>query len=201
RAHRGVERREELVGHVGLAAGQRAHPARLARVGVPDQRDGRDLGAARAPHARLPGDRLQLFPQLRDAIADAPAIELEPALSGALPADAAALPIRASAALAQARHLVDQARDLHLQLRLAGPSVPLEDRQDHARAIEDRRAGRALEVARLRRAEIVIDQHHRGPLRRLAVFRLRAVARLLGLVDLALLLRRAAGHHACTTRA
>ena len=42
RAHRGVERREQLVGDQHLAAGERAHQRGLAGVGVADQRHARE---------------------------------------------------------------------------------------------------------------------------------------------------------------
>ena len=45
--HRGIERREQLVGDVGVGAGQRAEQRGLAGVGVTHQRErrNRDLGA------------------------------------------------------------------------------------------------------------------------------------------------------------
>ena len=48
RAHRGVERREELVGDQHLAAGERAHQRRLAGVGVADQRHAQLVAAGGA---------------------------------------------------------------------------------------------------------------------------------------------------------
>ena len=85
RAHRGVERREELVRDQHLAAGERAHQRRLAGVGVADQRDP-ELIAARGPAlVAVALDRLQLLFQLREAVADLAAIELEVGLAGAGP--------------------------------------------------------------------------------------------------------------------
>ena len=97
-ADRRVERREQLVGDVDVAAGQRAHQRRLAGVRVADERDRRQLAAALAPRlARRPRCATSSSLELGDAIADAPAIELERALAGALAADAAAHAIAAAA--------------------------------------------------------------------------------------------------------
>src|SRR5262249_35264685 len=41
---------------------------------------------------------------------------------------------------------------------------PLEDREDHGAAVEHLRAGRALEVARLRGREVAVDEHEARPL-------------------------------------
>ena len=150
RAHRGVERREQLVGDEHLAAGERAHERRLAGVGVADERD-----AAAGPAARGGGGPASRWiaasssRQLGDAVADLAAVELERRLAGALPrACRSDRPGR----LAQARREVLEPRDLDLQARLAAPRVAVEDLDDDAGAVEHLRAGRPLEVARLARA-------------------------------------------------
>ena len=75
------------------------------------------------------------------------------------PAPDALLPSAARRRFAQARRDVLQPRDLDLQLRLAAVRMAMEDLDDHAGAIEHLRAGRALEVARLARRDLVIDDH------------------------------------------
>ena len=166
RAHGGVEGGEELVGDQHVAAGQRAHERGLAGVGVADDRHRRLRRAAAAARGGVLLDRLQLAAQLGDAVADLAPVELELRLAGALAADAAALAVLAAAALAQPRRQVGEPRDLHLQARLAAARVALEDLQDHRRAIEHLGAGGALEVARLRGREVVVDEHDAGRARR-----------------------------------
>jgi hypothetical protein len=159
RAHGRVERGEERVAHQHAAAGQRAHPRRLPRVRVADQRHRGSLAPAPAARAGVPLDGGELGAQLRDAVADLAAVELQLALAGPAPADAAALAVAAARRLAQARRQVGEARDLDLQARLAAARVALEDGEDHGRAVEHLGAGGALQVAGLRRGEVVVHQH------------------------------------------
>ena len=106
RADGGVQRREQLVGDVHLAAGERPHQRRLSRVGVADQRDPAHVPAARALRALLLGQRRQIAGQFGDAVADLPAVELQTGLARALASNAAALAVLAFALLAQARHQI-----------------------------------------------------------------------------------------------
>ena len=162
RAHGGAERREQLVLHAHLTAREYAHPRRLARIRVADQRDSIRLGASHAARAGLALNRGQLGAQLGDPVAHFAPVELGSALARAAPADPAALPIASAAGLAQARRDVGEPRDLHLEPRFAAARVALEDREDHRGAVEHLRACRALEVARLGRRELVVDEHERG---------------------------------------
>ena len=68
-------------------------------------------------------DVLELLFQLREAIADLAAIEIETGLARA----GALLPPAARRGLPQARRDVPQPRDLHLQLRLAAVGMTMED--------------------------------------------------------------------------
>ena len=83
RAHRRVERREELVLDQHLAARERAHERRLAGVRVADERDAQLVPRAAAVVV-VSLDRRQLLAQLRDAVADLAAIELDVDLARAL---------------------------------------------------------------------------------------------------------------------
>src|SRR5690606_3402364 len=65
----------------------------------------------------------------------------------------------ATGALAQSRREVPKPRDLDLEARLARLGVAVKDLEDHRGAIEDVGAGRLLEVALLRRRQVVIDEH------------------------------------------
>ena len=85
RAHGRVEGREELVGNQYLTARKRTHKGRLACVRIPDERDTK-LIAPGVPTLRVVAlDLVQLLFQLREAIANLAAIELEVGLAGAGP--------------------------------------------------------------------------------------------------------------------
>src|SRR5262249_41496170 len=94
-----LERREELVRDVHLAARQRAHQRRLAGVRIADERHAREGATAGALRPALLLERRQLRGEFGDAVADLPAVELEVRLAGPLPADAAALAVLARAGL------------------------------------------------------------------------------------------------------
>jgi hypothetical protein len=159
----GVERGEELVGHEHLAARERPHQRRFARVRVAHQGHAALIFSERAARPLLAPDRRELAPELGDSVADFPSIELEGALARALAADAAALPVGPSPGLAEARRDVREARDFDLELGLAAPGVAVEDLDNDARPVEDIGPRRALEVARLARAYFVINDDDRGP--------------------------------------
>src|SRR3989454_1181255 len=134
----GVEGREQLVGDEHVRAGERAHQRRLARVGVPDQRDAQRLLTPRPSRLRLVCDGGQLRLELGDTVADLAAIELHGGLPRASQSDAAALALGA-AGLAQPRGHIGEPSDLDLQLRRPARGVQVEDLDDHARAIQDLR--------------------------------------------------------------
>src|SRR5262249_61805135 len=127
-----------------VAARERAHPRRLARIRVADQRDSIRLGAPHPARAGLALDRGQLRAQLRDAIAHLAPVELRGALARAASADPASFAIAPAARLAQARRDVREPRDLHLESRLAAARVALEDREDHRGTVEHFRTSRSL---------------------------------------------------------
>ncbi len=134
-----------------MRAGERAHQRRLARVGVPDQRDARRPLTPRPSRLRLAIDGGQLRLELGDAVADLAAIELQGGLPRASQPDTAAL-APAAAGRAQAGGYIGEPRDLDLQPRRPARRVPMEDLDDHTRAIQDLRGrGRALDVAELAR--------------------------------------------------
>ena len=83
RAHRRVERREELVRDEHLAARERAHERRLACVRISDQRDPELIATRVSTLVVVSLDTLELLFQLGEAIADLAAIELEIGLARA----------------------------------------------------------------------------------------------------------------------
>src|SRR5207244_12244452 len=104
----------------------------------------------------------QLGLELGDAVADLAAIELHGGLPRAPQPDAAALAL-AAAGRAQPRGYIGEPRDLDLQPRRSARRVPMEDLDDHTRAIQDLRGrGRALDVAELARRQLVVDDDDGG---------------------------------------
>ena len=161
RAHRGVERGEELVGDEHLAAGERAHQRRLAGVGVADERDAQ-LVAARVAAVVLLASGWPRAPRAARRCGRG-------SCGGRARAPTRRRPCRrcrslpTAGRLAHARRDVVEPRDLDLQARLAALRVAVEDLDDDAGAVEHLRAGGALEVARLARRELVVDDHDGAP--------------------------------------
>ena len=166
RAHGGVERREELVGDEHLAPRERAHQRRLAGVRVADsatRASPRRPGAVRAASCarRRIATSSSCSSAMRSRILRRSS-STAPSPAPLPPTPPRCRPCAADCRLAQARREVAQARDLDLRARFARARVAMEDLQDHHRAIQHLAAGRLLEVARLRRRYLVIDQHELG---------------------------------------
>ena len=142
-----------------LLARQPIEQRGLAGVGVADQRDGRQQALA-AAIAQLGAARLDVGDLLADdaeAMPDVAAIDFELGFAGTARADAAAEARQPVARADQPRHQVLQLGELDLQLAFPRPRAPREDVEDQLRAIEDRELRFLLEVAQLRRAELVVD--------------------------------------------
>ena len=165
-ASRGVERGEELVRGIGVAAGQGVEQRGLAGVGVAHQGDRQDLGAlARAPlHLALLLHRRELVLEHLDALAEQPAVGFQLRLARSAQADPALLPLQVGPAAHQPRGQMLELRQLDLQLALVAAGALREDVEDQADAIDDAAAQRLLEVALLGRGELVIEHHHRRAL-------------------------------------
>src|SRR5260221_11667239 len=180
---------------MSVADRERTYVRRLPCVRIPDQRDP-ELIATRGPTLVVVSlDILQLLFQLREAIADLAAIEIEIGLARA----GALLPPAARRRLPQARRDVLRPRHLDLQLRLAAMRMTMEDLHDHAGPIEHKRTGRTLEVAGLARRDLVIYDHEFRLRRRVRVrLDARGIRRLLAGVLKALAgLRSLLGCHRC----
>ncbi len=158
RPHGGVERREELICHKHLAPRESAHERRLARVGVSDQRDAQLVAARGAPLFVVVLDLVELRLEFGAAVPDLAAVEID---VGFARADAA-LPAAPRRGLSKAWDDVLQPGHLHLELRLAAARVAVKDLHDHAGPIEHVSAGRPLEVARLARRDLMVDDHDVG---------------------------------------
>ena len=158
----GVERREQLVldQHAGL--GQRVHQRALAGVGVADQRD-RGHVAAAGDLALLPRlDLGQLRLELLDPVPDQPAVFLELLLARAPHADAALVPRQVGPHPLEPGHRVFELRQLDLEMRLVRLRVGGEDVEDHLGAVDHLDLELLLEVARLGRAQVVVEDDDVG---------------------------------------
>ncbi len=150
----GVQRGEQLVGRIGARLDQRVEERGLAGVGVADQRDVEGaLALALAPlGVALALDLLQPLACALDGVADHPAVQLDLLLArAAAHAGAAGLPLQVRPAPHQPGADVLQPRQLDLQLAFVAAGALGEDLQDQQRAVVDRKAEVALEVALLRR--------------------------------------------------
>src|SRR5690606_2112226 len=141
-----------------VVRGGRAQPGRPAFL-CADAGDLRRLGRG----ARLAGlgapaaDVLDGALQRGDAVADAAPVNLELRLTGAARADATTQAAHRLTAAGQARQLVLELRQLHLHLRFAPASVLGEDVEDHLRAVEHLELRQRLDLPRLRRGELPVE--------------------------------------------
>jgi hypothetical protein len=167
-----VERREELVLDQHLRLGEPVEQRRLAGVGVADQRDGRDRRPLAA--GRLGATDALVVPEvgleLADPAHDALAVDLELGLARATTTDAGAagdpatrLSRQRGAPAAQAGQHVGHLRELDLGLALPARRVLREDVEDHDGPVEDLLLDPLLEVALLRRRELVVEHDRVGP--------------------------------------
>src|SRR5205823_13410228 len=100
--------------------------------------------------------------QMRDTVANDAAIELDLRLADAARADAAGLPLEVRPGARQARQRVLELRELDLRARLAAARAAGEDVEDQAAAVDDFRPDDLLEVAHLRRPEVVVEYNQLG---------------------------------------
>ena len=112
--------------------------------------------------ARWRLDLLEPPPEQRDAPAREAAVGLELRLAGAARADAAAEALEVLPHPAHARQVVFELRELDLQLALGRDGVLRENVEDQLRPVDDARVESVLEVALLRRVELVVDDHALG---------------------------------------
>ena len=107
-------------------------------------------------------DLAQLGPQEGQPVGDQPAVDLDllfagPSAADARGASAAGLPLQVGPHAPQPRRGVLQLGDLDLQLGLPGLGPAGEDVQDQLAAVEHPRLDALLEVADLRRREVVVE--------------------------------------------
>ena len=163
---RGIEGGEEAVLDEHVGVGDPVQQRRLAGVGVPDERDGRDRAATAtlALRGAVLGQAVEIALEPRDAREDPPAVDLELGLAGTAGTDESAacaatctLLAELLALPAQAGESVAQLRELDLHHAFLAACVLGEDVEDQRDAIDDVDLEQALEVALLRGRELVVE--------------------------------------------
>src|ERR1700730_2728759 len=165
-----VEGREGAVGGFDAGLSERIHQRRFSRIGIADQRHGRigNLEPAPALDRARTLDIAEPLAQASKALAYAAAGDFELSFAGAADADTAARGA-AAAGLAremgplarQARLQIGELRDLDLELALQRARALGENIEDELAAVDHAQLQFLFQVARLRGAERVIENHQR----------------------------------------
>ena len=150
-ARQRVERGEQAVLDEHVLARERLEQARLAGVGVADQRRARQVAAAVPLVGAVIGHLLEPPLQPADLAADRAAVGLELRLARPPEPDAAADARQVRPHALQARQQILELRQLDLQLRLVTARPRREDVENHFGAVHDPHAQRRLEVLALHR--------------------------------------------------
>ncbi len=157
---RRVERREQTVLDEDTRRGDAVQERRLARVRVADERDGRHgVPPARLAlrRARL-AEALQVLLELRDALLDAAAVDLELRLPGPTPGpDATGLLAQLAPPPPEPGKEVPVLRELDLHHPLLARRVLGEDVEDQGDAVDDVAFEQLLEVALLGGRQLVVE--------------------------------------------
>ena len=171
RARRRVERLEEAVLDGDVGVGQRVEQRRLADVRVARERDRRDrraralLAPRRALRETSASRRLRIEMRRRARRRSVSSCD-SPGPRVPTPAPTVPRPpprrSRCCHGAAHARQVVLELRELDLELALGADGVLGEDVEDQLRAVDDPRLERVLEVALLRRLELVVDDQRLG---------------------------------------
>ena len=166
-----VEGGEQGVLHHHLGVGEQVEQGGLARVRVPDDRDGGHMVPGAVLPLRLTGGRhgVDLTAQLGHAGTDAATVEFDLRLTGPARADsgtacdtATGLPGQRLTPTAQTRQEVFELGEFDLGLAFAGFRVLGEDVEDERDAVDDLDLDDVLESAPLAGGEFGVDDHGVG---------------------------------------
>ncbi len=156
-----IERHEQRVGRHGVLVRHAVEQRGLAGVGVADERDGRDrallppLPELRPALAHL----IDLTLNRLDADANTTTIGFEFRFTGATRADAATEARQCRPAPGEARKQVLELRELDLPLALTRARAAREDVENQLRPIDDLALEFLLELTKLSRRELVVEDH------------------------------------------
>ena len=160
-----VEGGEEAVLDEDVGLAQAVQQRRLPGVRVPHQRDGALATALAAPPLHPAGavELAQVGLEAAHPLQQPPAVDLELGLAGTPGADPARLLAqRMCPRPREPRQPVAQQGQLHLGPALGGAGVLGEDVEDHGRAVDGGTAEDLLQVALLRRREVVVEHDRVG---------------------------------------
>ena len=169
-AGRRVEGCEELVLDEDLGTGQGPHQSRFPGVRVTHQRHAKGVGAALAARRHTPTDPREFALQLADAAADQPAVDLELGLARATYAGGTHAADGAPAGLTgqvaplpgQSRHQIAELGQLDLHLGGTRTGMKSEDVENDGTAVEYAFVREGLQVAHLRRRQVIVEDDHVG---------------------------------------
>ena len=162
-AHDGVERGKQLVFGKHIAVRKHVQKRALARVRIADERRDRRfaLFPDGAAYPALFFDFFELLFEFVDPAANAAPVDLELLLAGTAHADAgSALSGHRHADAEKPRQAVFELAEFDLQLTLARGRAGGEDIEDQHRAVDDRRAQNALQIADLDRRQLVVKDEY-----------------------------------------
>ncbi len=108
--------------------------------------------------------RRELVLEHFDALAEQPPVGFQLCLAGSAQANAALLPLQVGPAAHQARGQMLELGQLDLQFALVAAGALREDVEDQTDAVDNAAVQRLLQVALLRRRQLVVERHNRGPL-------------------------------------
>lgn len=155
----------------GVGAGHRAKERRLARVGVPDERDRwhGNFGASAPAGLSLQLQLLETTRQDAHTLTDESAVGLELRFTrSAQPDAAAALALEVGPAPHETCRDVLQLCEFHLQLALVTAGALRKDVENESVAVEYAPARQLLEIALLARRQRVVNEDHLGCVRECA---------------------------------
>ncbi len=160
----GIEGGEQPILDRDVGIAQAVQEGRLSGVGVADQRHRPLAGSAPRPALRAAGEveLAQVGFEPGHPPDQPPAVHLELGLARPAGADATGLLAEGRPPAAQARQPVPQQRQLDLGFALGGAGVLGEDVEDHGCPVDGGAPEQLLEVALLRRRELVVEHHGVG---------------------------------------
>ncbi len=151
-----IEGREQAIRGDLRSFREAVEERRLARVGVPGDRDLERMAPSAFLDAAGSLDLGEVFLQQRDSMADFAPIELELLLARAAAPDSASEPRQTAVFSGEPGQQVLVTRELDLRARFAAPGVQGEDFQDEARAV-CHPGKRLLEISHLPGRKIVVE--------------------------------------------
>src|SRR5438876_3956588 len=154
-----IDGREQAVLDEDVVTRQRFQEARLAGVGVSDERGRRHIAPSLPRIGAMFGDVLEPFLERRDLAANDAAVGFELCFARPPEPDAAADTRQVGPHARQTRQQILELRQLHLQLRLVTARPRGEDVENHLGAVHHAHAETLLQFDALDGGETLIEEH------------------------------------------